>query len=117
MRIPVDPRSLILVISVHSISNLQYRRQSLYFFLSKPSANPVLHILRNLEEVTRISEGDYRIPFSLSSGVRKSAKSFDILRGASHVSGALFESDGLIGYYSWKPFAVSFGNLLVRVLV
>lgn len=28
MRIPVDTRSLIPVISVHSISNLQYRRQS-----------------------------------------------------------------------------------------
>lgn len=60
MRIPVDPRSLIPVISVHSISNLQYRRQSLYFFLSKPSANPVLHILRkscrNLQSSTRISE-------------------------------------------------------------
>ena len=33
------------------------------------------------------------------------------------MSGKLFESDGLIGYYSWKTFAVSFGNLLVRVLV
>ena len=28
VRIPVDTRSLIPVISVHSISNLQYRRQS-----------------------------------------------------------------------------------------
>ena len=28
LRIPVDTRSLIPVISVHSISNLQYRRQS-----------------------------------------------------------------------------------------
>ena len=28
MRIPVDTRSLIPVISVHSISNLLYRRQS-----------------------------------------------------------------------------------------